>query len=204
MLSLAASVESYSEHPLAKALVSYAKEHGDPLQSIMGFQMLPGKGVQADADGGPVLCGRCIGAVGLSDTLRESAKDMIQELKQMHTEAVLLTGDHAKTADYFAAKVGISTVHSELVPEQKVMQIKALQRAGKRICMIGDGVNDAPALRTANVGVAMGSMGSDIAVEAADIALMGDDISKIPYLKRLPMRRCVLSNLALPFRWRLT
>lgn len=128
---------------------------------------------------------KCIGVIALSDTLRENAKRMIQELEQTHTEVVLLTGDHAQTANYFAEKVGITSIHSELLPEQKVEEIQKLQQSGKNICMIGDGVNDAPALKTANVGVAMGTMGSDIAVAAADIALMGDDISKIPYLKRL-------------------
>ncbi len=128
---------------------------------------------------------RVIGLVALSDTLRPTAKSMIEELRQTGTEVVLLTGDHAQTADYFASQVGITSVHSELLPEQKVEQIQALQRAGHSVCMIGDGVNDAPALKTASVGVAMGSMGSDIAIEAADIALMGDDIAKIPYLKRL-------------------
>ena len=127
----------------------------------------------------------CIGVIALSDTLRDNAKSMIQELKQMHTQVVLLTGDHTQTADYFAAQVGITDLHSELLPAQKVEVIQKLQHGGKNVCMIGDGVNDAPALKTANVGVAMGSMGSDIAIEAADIALMGDDISKIPYLKRL-------------------
>jgi len=127
----------------------------------------------------------CIGVIALSDTLRDNAKSMIQELKQMHTQVVLLTGDHTQTADYFAAQVGITDLHSELLPAQKVEEIQKLQHGGKNVCMIGDGVNDAPALKTANVGVAMGSMGSDIAIEAADIALMGDDISKIPYLKRL-------------------
>ena len=96
-----------------------------------------------------------------------------------------MTGDHAQTANYFAKQVGITSVHSELLPAQKVEEIQKLQQDGKNICMIGDGVNDAPALKTANVGVAMGNMGSDIAVDAADIALMGDDIGKIPYLKRL-------------------
>jgi len=127
----------------------------------------------------------CIGVIALSDTLRDNAKSMIQELKQMHTQVVLLTGDHTQTADYFAEQVGITDLHSELLPAQKVEVIQKLQHGGKNVCMIGDGVNDAPALKTANVGVAMGSMGSDIAIEAADIALMGDDISKIPYLKRL-------------------
>lgn len=126
-----------------------------------------------------------IGIVALSDTLRPIAKEIIQELHDAGTDAVLLTGDHAQTAEYFAQQVGINCVHSELLPAQKVEQIRVLQNAGRIVCMIGDGVNDAPALKTANVGVAMASMGSDIAIEAADIALIGDDIEKIPYLKRL-------------------
>ncbi len=97
----------------------------------------------------------------------------------------MLTGDNKKTADYFAGQIGITEVHAELLPEEKVQSIEKLQTDKRLVCMIGDGVNDAPALKTADVGVAMGSMGSDIAVEAADIALMSDDISKIPYLKRL-------------------
>ena len=127
----------------------------------------------------------CIGVIALSDVLRPEAKDMISRLAAMHTSTVLLTGDNQKTADYFAKQVGISEVRAELLPEEKVQNVEALRKAGRNVCMIGDGVNDAPALKTADVGVAMDSMGSDIAVEAADIALMSDDISKIPYLKRL-------------------
>ena len=127
----------------------------------------------------------CIGVIALSDVLRAEAKDMVSRLKAMHTSTVLLTGDHKKTADYFAKQVGISEVRAELLPEEKVQSVEALRESGWKVCMIGDGVNDALALKTADVGVAMGSMGSDIAVEAADIALMSDDISKIPYLKRL-------------------
>jgi len=117
--------------------------------------------------------------------LREAAKTMVSELRQTGTEAVLLTGDHAQTANWFATQAGIGTVHAEQLPAQKVGQILAMQEAGRNVCMIGDGVNDAPALKTASVGVAMGGMGSDIAIEAADIALMDDSIEKIPYLKRL-------------------
>ena len=127
----------------------------------------------------------CIGVIALSDVLRPEAKDMVSRLSAMRTSAVLLTGDNRKTADYFAKQVGISEVRAELLPEEKVQNVETLREAGRKVCMIGDGVNDAPALKTADVGVAMGSMGSDIAVEAADIALMSDDISKIPYLKRL-------------------
>ena len=129
--------------------------------------------------------GQCVGVIALSDVLRPEAAVMVQKLTVMQTNTVLLTGDNQKTADYFAAQVGIREVYADLLPEDKVGNIAALQKHGRNVCMIGDGINDAPALKTASVGVAMGSMGSDIAVEAADIALMSDDISKIPYLKRL-------------------
>lgn len=129
--------------------------------------------------------GQCVGVIALSDVLRPEAAAMVQKLTAMQTNTVLLTGDNQKTADYFAAQVGIREAYADLLPEDKVGNIAALQQRDRNVCMIGDGVNDAPALKTASVGVAMGSMGSDIAVEAADIALMSDDISKIPYLKRL-------------------
>ena len=128
---------------------------------------------------------KLIGAITLSDTLRAEAKGMIQKLHGAHTKVILLTGDHEQTAKHFAAQVGIDMIYAGLLPAQKVAEIENLQNKGCNICMIGDGVNDAPALKTANIGVAMGTMGSDIAIEAANIALMGDDISKIPYLKRL-------------------
>lgn len=129
--------------------------------------------------------GICIGILALSDILRPESAAMIERLHSMQTEAVLLTGDNKKTAAYFAKRAGITEVHAELLPEEKVAHITELSKQGNIVCMIGDGINDAPALKSANVGVAMGTMGSDIAVEAADIALMGDDIGKIPYLKRL-------------------
>ena len=128
---------------------------------------------------------RLLGVIALSDTLRPTSADMVARLKKDGVKTVLLTGDNRQTADYFAGQVGISEVNAELLPEDKVSRIEELEQAGRSVCMIGDGVNDAPALKTATVGVAMGTMGSDIAVEAADIALVGDDISKIPYLKRL-------------------
>lgn len=128
---------------------------------------------------------RLLGVIALSDTLRPTSANMVTRLKKDGVKTVLLTGDNCQTADYFAAQVGISEVKAELLPEDKVNYVKELEQSGRSVCMIGDGVNDAPALKTATVGVAMGTMGSDIAVEAADIALVGDEISKIPYLKRL-------------------
>ena len=127
----------------------------------------------------------CIGIIALSDTIRPTAKEIVVKLKNMGTRVVLLTGDHKQTADYFAEEVGIENVYSELLPAEKVTYIKKLEEDGNKVCMIGDGVNDAPALKSADVGVSMASMGTDIAVEASDIALMGDNIEKIPYLKKL-------------------
>jgi len=222
LLALAASVEAYSEHPLAKAIVAHAKEKGPELQNAIDFKMIPGKGVSAGVGSRSVLCGsssflsdngvifpeeafadlgrlrsqgkatllvsadgKTIGLIALSDTIRDEAKTMVDKLKAIGTDTVLLTGDHKQTADFLASEVGIENVNAELLPAEKVERIEELQKEGRKICMIGDGVNDAPALKTAYVGVAMGGMGSDIAIEAADIALMGDDISKVPYLKRL-------------------
>lgn len=221
-LQLVASAESYSEHPLAKAITAYAKQEKAELLPVEDFLMLPGKGISAVIGGEKIYCGNAafleeqqieingraeqvleqfrnegkavilaanakglLGTVTLSDTLRDTAADMIENLYKTGTHAVLLTGDHKQTAAYFAKQVGIEDVHAGLLPEQKVSEITALQSAGRSVCMIGDGVNDAPALKTANVSVAMGAMGSDIAIEAADIALMSDDIAKIPYLKKL-------------------
>lgn len=222
LLRLAASAESYSEHPLAKAITAYAKEENIEWFEVEDFYMLPGKGISAIIENKRLFYGNAVyfkeqgikieewqeeilqqfrsegkaviliadtkellGAITLSDTLRDTAAEMIQRLNKIGTQTVLLTGDHQQTAEYFARQVGIADIHAELLPEQKVFAITALQNAGKTVCMIGDGVNDAPALKTADVSVAMGAMGSDIAVEAADIALMSDDIAKIPYLKRL-------------------
>lgn len=162
----------------------FLKENGvaidDTVQTVLMKLRTQGKASILVASGT-----RCIGVIALSDVLRPEAKDMVSRLSSMHTRTVLLTGDNEKTANYFAEQVGISEVRAELLPEEKVQSIEELQRENHKVCMIGDGVNDAPALKTAEVSVAMGNMGSDIAIDAADIALMSDDISKIPYLKRL-------------------
>lgn len=130
--------------------------------------------------------GSVIGIVALSDIIKENANSMIDKLlKSRISDTILLTGDNKKAAEYIGNKVGIKEIKSSLLPEDKVSEIVNIQNRGQLICMVGDGVNDAPALKTATVGVAMGTIGSDIAIEAADIAIMGDDISKIGYIKRL-------------------
>jgi len=222
LLSLTASAEAKSEHPLGKAIAACADARGLAVMESAAFRMTAGKGIYAEVDGKKLFCGneayleengilltnavretvealrtqgkasvlaaeggRCIGVLAMSDVLRPEAKEMVDRLHGMNTDIVLLTGDNRKTADYFAAQVGIRQVRAQLLPEEKVENITSLRNEGKAVCMIGDGVNDAPALKTADVGVAMGGLGSDIAVEAADVVLMRDDISKLPYLKKL-------------------
>ncbi len=129
---------------------------------------------------------KIIGVIGLSDEIKDTSKTAISNLKEAGiNNTVLLTGDNEKSANYIANKVGITEVRSSLLPEGKVLAISELMKNNNDVCMVGDGVNDAPALKTANVGIAMGTMGSDIAIDAADIAIMGDDISKISYIKKL-------------------
>ena len=127
----------------------------------------------------------CLGLIALSDVLRPDAPAMIAGLKSMDTGAVLLTGDNRRAARHFAELAGLEEIRAELLPAQKVEAVEQLQKEGRKVCMIGDGINDAPALKSASVGVAMGLMGSDIAVEAADIALMRDDLDQVLYLRRL-------------------
>lgn len=129
--------------------------------------------------------GICIGLIALSDVLRTEARGVMSELTAMGIETTVLTGDNSRAAEYITRQLGISNFRAGLLPADKVSAINDLQKDGKTICMIGDGVNDAPALKTAAVSVAMGNMGSDIAIETADIALMSDDLSRLPYLKRL-------------------
>ena len=221
LLTIAASAESRSEHPLGKAITEKAASDGITLLDISDFRMSAGKGISAAIGGSRYSLGNekyiqdagialndqaaealeklrnegkasvlianedsVIGVIALSDTVRPEAADVVNRLSGMNAKSVLLTGDNRKAADFLAGKVGITDIHADLLPEQKVESINLLKQSGT-VCMIGDGVNDAPALKTADVGVAMGAMGSDIAVEAADIALMSDDISRLPYLKWL-------------------
>ena len=209
LLSLTASAEAKSEHPLGTAIVAHAKEKGIVLKDSDSFQMQSGKGICAEVSGRKLHLGNekyilqsgmtipknveneleklrvqgkasiivadgssCLGMLALSDVLRPEAATMAAKLSEMNTDTALLTGDNQKTAAYFATQAGITKVKADLLPEEKVQSISEIQGQGNRVCMIGDGVNDAPALKIADVGVAMGSMGSDIAVEAADIALM--------------------------------
>lgn len=222
LLSLAASAEVKSEHPLGKAIVAHAIEQNASFTESTAFTMVLGKGIIAIVDGQKLFCGNekflrengisieervryfvgegreigqvsiivadmnhVIGVITLSDTIRQDAVAMMEDMSKLNMRTALLTGDSKEAGSYIARKVGISKVYAELLPEEKVHMIEQLQSKPHKVCMVGDGVNDAPAMKTADVSVAMGSIGSDIAIETADIALMSEDLSKIPYIKRL-------------------
>ena len=128
------------------------------------------------------------GFLALSDTIREESANMIDRLSALQVQPVLLTGDHQNAAAAIAAQLHIGEVHANCLPEDKLSHIRAYQAVGEKVCMIGDGVNDAPALKAADVGIAMGGVGSDIAVDAADIALVDDEVTELPHLIALSKR----------------
>ena len=139
------------------------------------------------------------GYLVLSDTVRDDSKKMIASLRQIGVEPVLLTGDHQNAADTIAAQLGISHVYAGCLPEDKLSHIDSFQKNGRKVCMIGDGINDAPALKKADVGIAMGGIGSDIAVDAADIALVDDEIKELPHLMALAKRMMKTIKINLSF-----
>ncbi len=225
ILSLAASAERYSEHPLADAVRTRAVADGVRLFEPAQFVAVPGKGVTADVDGRHVavgsyrligttppateidLSGKSViwvacdgepaGVLTASDTLRPETPAALHRLRTLGIEHIeLLTGDNEATAAALAARLGIP-YRANLLPEDKINIVQDYQAQGKVVVMVGDGVNDAPALAQANVGIAMGAAGSDIALEAAHVALMRDDWSLVPEVFAIARRtmRVVKMNL---------
>ncbi len=224
LLALTASAEQYSEHPLGRAILNFAKVKME-LFEPRNFVLLPGRGVSAVVDNKHIIAGNkelfmeksmklpnkiliaakqfiddgcttifvsveneLIGFIALSDTLRSDAKSMVERIYSLDVKILLLTGDNSHAANHMAELVGISDVKAEQLPEDKMNTIIFYQDNGEPVCMVGDGVNDALALKVAYVGIAMGGVGSDIAVEAADVALVSDDIQRIPYLIKLSQK----------------
>ena len=139
------------------------------------------------------------GFIVLSDTVREESTVMIEKLNALGIQTVLLTGDNQKSAENIAKQLGIADVHANCLPEDKLNRIGSLQSAGNAVCMIGDGINDAPALKKADVGIAMGGVGSDIAVDAADIALVDDEVKELPHLFALSKKMMTTIKINLTF-----
>ncbi len=213
LLACAAAVENRSEHPIAKAIVRHAKELKINIKDALDFRMIPGVGVEGIVEDRLIFCGKTaneeainvpvllqqsgkatlvvksgsetLGFIALTDQLRPGAGTMVRQLFHDNCRILLLTGDHYTAAEQVARMVGIREVHASLLPADKLRIISEIESSGCQVCMLGDGVNDAPALRQAYIGVAMGGMGSEIARDAADITLMTNDLSCIPYIKRL-------------------
>jgi len=222
VLRLAASLEMRSEHPIGKAIVSYAASEGISPVSVDSFQAIPGRGAEAQLGAhrlvvgshrlfeerglcspqmeaaldaltargcGSVLvaaAGTAVGVIGVADQPRESARDAVDLLRQQGIQQViLLTGDQESAGRALAEALDLDGHRAALLPEDKVTAVEELRRRYGALAMIGDGVNDAPALAAADVGIAMGVAGTDAALETADVALMADELLKIPYALRL-------------------
>lgn len=244
LLQLAAAVETKSEHPLARAIMSAAEERRLPLPETTAFQSVSGKGASATVRGRRLAVGspaffdgqtcqgleaalaqtghlqdqgktcvlvaemapdshsaRVLGVIAVADVLRPEAAAVIRNLKHLGVKrVVMLTGDHKRVAQAIAREAGVDEVHAQLLPEEKVRVVRALQQVGP-VAMVGDGINDAPALAAANIGIAMGAAGTDVAMETADVVLMSDNLNNIVLALDASRRarRVVIQNLTFAF-----
>jgi len=234
-LELAAAVEARSEHPLAQAVVAYAREHGVESPPAEDFEALIGHGASARVDGREVWVGspqllaqrgagapvradverlqddgktvvfvgeedRVLALIAIRDEPRAEAAEAIARLRGLGVRHIsMLTGDNERTAQAIARAVGVDEVLAELKPEDKVAAVARLRERHGAVAMVGDGINDAPALASADLGIAMGTGGSDAAIEAADVALMADDITKVAEALRLGRRATRISRQNLLF-----
>jgi len=185
VLQLAASLERYSEHPIAKAICAHYD--GDYLE-VNNFNAVIGQGIEGFINDKKVeitrgvrvlVDGEYVGRVVVSDKPKKNSDVAVARLKEMGIETVMITGDNRETAEAVAKKVGISRVLAEVLPKDKTDEIKRLQAEGHKVAMVGDGINDAPALTQADVGIAVGS-GTDVAIESADIVMIRSDLMDVP------------------------
>jgi Cd2+/Zn2+-exporting ATPase len=236
LLKIAASVETHSEHPIAKAILRYADAKGISYGPPTNFKSVPGQGAIADLDGQKYYLGNralfsslglinagvdtalkeygnqsstavlvgsssnVMGLLTLADELRPDSVEAIDRLrKEGIKHIVLLTGDNRFTAESVGGLVGADEIHAELLPQEKADTVRKLGAQFGGVIMVGDGVNDAPALASATIGIAMGAIGSDAALETADIALMADELKKLPWLLRLSRkaRRIIIQNITI-------
>lgn len=219
LLSVAASIEKPSEHPLADAIVAYAQEKRVSFLPTEHFKAVSGQGITASMNGREYYAGNIsfisqyvnvgnfeelsntfadqgktplyfadsnhiLGVIAVADVVKPTSAEAISQLKDMHIDVVMLTGDHKKTAQAIQKQLGIDRVVAEVLPQDKEREIRALQEGGHKVAMVGDGINDAPALARADVGIAIGA-GTDIAIESADIVLMKNSLLDVVTAIRL-------------------
>ena len=217
VLAAAAAVEAQSSHPVALAVVAQARHYGIAVPPATGVRARPGLGVEGRVEGRDVavgnarlmemagvavpagarvfvaIGGRLAGALSLVDRPRAQARDALDLLRRAGVRRVaMLTGDDSAVAKRVAEQVGVDEYRAGLLPDQKHAAIQELRAAYGPVAMVGDGINDAPALAAADVGIAMGAVGSDVAIESADVALMSDELLKLPFALRLA--RATLRN----------
>ena len=215
LISLAASTEVLSEHPIARAIVRFADSRGEKYTEPERFKVLPGNGIKASIYGDSVITGKLsflreegvtitkeqlsaaenlaergktvigigrddklLGIIGIADSIKEDAAETVEAIKGYRITPIMITGDNMKTASFLAGKIGITEYYAEVLPEQKAEKIRKLQKQRNRVAMVGDGINDAPALMQADVGIAIGT-GTDIAIESSDIIITGKSLGSV-------------------------
>jgi len=215
VLQLAASLESMSEHPIARAIVEKSKEEKLMIMPVRKFISIRGRGVEGTVGEREIVMGNqeifqkapvnvldkleelqvqgkttvllgvgneIVGLIALKDMVKEDAATALEELKARGVQPAIISGDNQATTAALAKEIGVDHYHAELLPDEKLEEVADLRKRYGTVAMVGDGVNDAPALAKANVGIAMGVLGSDVSIETADISLMRDELSKIPYI----------------------